>query len=206
MSFKWNGLEVVVAPDGSRMAVGSEWVELPCGGTISAAARATDGSGDLLVVPRGGQVRRLAGTYDPATWHFRSVDTTSQYERGIDERAEELAADATRVNPKAARAIADGKDPLDYLEPALEGPLSRVMKHGADKYGYRNYTGSAIDVRTYIGAVRRHTNALARGEDVDPDSGESHWAHIAACCAVVEGARNVGMLRDNRGANVIAAC
>lgn len=141
-----------------------------------------------------------------ATHREFAATLTPRHERGIDGPVEEWAADGARVNPKVARAIADGKDPLDYLEPALEGPLSRVMKHGADKYGYRNYTGSAIDVRTYIGAVRRHTNALARGEDVDPDSGESHWAHIAACCAVVEGARKAGMLRDNRGANVVDAC
>jgi hypothetical protein len=99
------------------------------------------------------------------------------------------------ANPKALRAIADGKDPLDYLEPALEGPLSRVMEHGALKYGYRNYTAADICVRT---------SALAAGQDTDPDSGHSHWAHIAACCAVVLGAEQAGSLRDDRAAAVVA--
>lgn len=102
------------------------------------------------------------------------------------------------VNPKELRAVSDGKDPLDFIEPALEGPLAYVMEHGAAKYGYRNYTVTPCKIRTYIGAVRRHTNALAGGEDIDPDSGQPHWAHIAACCAVVLGSQSAGMLVDDR--------
>lgn len=102
------------------------------------------------------------------------------------------------ANPKELRAAADDKDPLEYLEPALEGPLARVMRHGAKKYGYADYRVTPIKARVYIGAIRRHVNALARGEDVDPESGELHWAHIAGCCAVVCGATDAGTFVDDR--------
>lgn len=104
-------------------------------------------------------------------------------------------------NPKAVRARLDGKAPLDYIEAALNVPLSHVMKHGADKYGYRNYTVSPCKIRTYVGAVQRHLDAVKLGEDLDPDSGQPHWAHIAACCAVVLGAQSADMLVDDRTAH-----
>ncbi len=107
---------------------------------------------------------------------------------------------APAVNPKELRAAADDKAPLEYLEPALDEPLARVMEHGALKYGFRNYTDTPCKVRTYIGAVMRHLHAIRLGEDIDLDSGESHWAHIAACCAVVLGAESAGKLVDDRTA------
>ncbi len=107
---------------------------------------------------------------------------------------------APAVNPKELRAAADGKAPLEYLEPALDKPLARVMEHGALKYGLRNYTDTPCKVRTYIGAALRHLHAIRLGDDIDPDSGESHWAHIAACCAVVLGAESAGKLVDDRTA------
>lgn len=104
------------------------------------------------------------------------------------------------TNPKELRAEADGKPPLDYLEAAGDAETAYVMKHGADKYGYRNYTVSPCKVRTYTGAVGRHLDAIKLGEDIDPDSGRSHWAHIRACCDVVMGADSAGMLVDDRKA------
>ncbi len=102
------------------------------------------------------------------------------------------------VNPKALRAVADGKVPLEYLEPALEAPLAHVMKHGADKYGRRNYRDTPCKISTYVGAIRRHTLAWQTGEDIDPDSGQPHLAHIAACCAVMLGAEEAGTRVDDR--------
>ncbi len=104
------------------------------------------------------------------------------------------------MNPKAARAVADGKDPLDYLEPLVNAQVSRAMKHGADKYGYRNYTVTPCKVRTYIGAARRHLDALARGEDIDPDSGLSHWAHVIAGSACYFACELTGIAVDDRAA------
>lgn len=104
------------------------------------------------------------------------------------------------VNPKELRAAADGKAPLEFLEPAGEVETAYVMQHGAEKYGRRNYTVTPCKVLTYVGAVQRHLRAIRLGEDVDPDSGRSHWAHIRACADVVMGAQSAGMLVDDREA------
>jgi hypothetical protein len=102
-------------------------------------------------------------------------------------------------NPKAAQAVADGKAPLDYLESAVCDPSeARVMFSGAQKYGRRNFRDSTIKATTYIGALRRHVNAFASGEDIDPDSGEPHLAHIRACCAVLMSAQDAGTYHDDR--------
>jgi hypothetical protein len=106
-------------------------------------------------------------------------------------------------NPKAAQAVADGKAPLDYLESAVCDPSeARVMFSGAQKYGRRNFRDSTIKATTYVGALRRHVNAFASGEDIDPDSGEPHLAHIRACCAVLMSAQDAGTYDDDRGVAV----
>ncbi len=104
------------------------------------------------------------------------------------------------ANPKDRRAIADDKDPLDYLEPLVNGQVARAMKHGADKYGYRNYTVEPCKIRTYIGAVKRHVDALASGEDLDPFSGLSHWAHIIAGASCYLACELTGIAVDDRSA------
>lgn len=102
------------------------------------------------------------------------------------------------VNPKATRAAADDKLRLELVETALTHPLARVMAHGADKYGVRNWRTQPIEARTYVGAMRRHIDAWAEGEDTDPDSGQQHLVHLAACCMVVLDAAAHGTLTDNR--------
>jgi hypothetical protein len=103
------------------------------------------------------------------------------------------------TNPKAARAVADGKLRLELIETALTHPLARVMAHGADKYGVRNWRAQPIHLRTYVAAMRRHTDAIADGEWFDPDSGEPHAAHVAACAQVILDAAAFGTLIDDTG-------
>jgi hypothetical protein len=44
----------------------------------------------------------------------------------------------------------------------------------------------------------RHLNAWRDGEDVDPESGRSHIAHIAASCNILLDAEHCGTLQDER--------
>lgn len=103
-----------------------------------------------------------------------------------------------KMNPKHIRAMKDGKVPMEYIVWEMLALDARVHKHGADKYGVRNWRRDRILASTYEGAMLRHLSAWAMGEDIDPDSGMHHLAHLRACCAVVIDADAHGTMLDNR--------
>ena len=51
---------------------------------------------------------------------------------------------------------------------------------------------------TYLGAMKRHIDAIIDGEDIDPESRAHYLGHVAAGCAIVLDARKHGTLVDNR--------
>ncbi len=53
----------------------------------------------------------------------------------------------------------------------------RVLNHGADKYGANNW--KKVEIDRYMDALMRHMAAYLQGEEVDPDSGLHHMAHVA---------------------------
>ncbi len=57
--------------------------------------------------------------------------------------------------------------------------MGRVMAFGAKKYAAWSWSDGKAWSKDYA-AVMRHLTYWANGEDVDPESGESHLAH-AAC-------------------------
>lgn len=103
-----------------------------------------------------------------------------------------------KMNPKYIRAQKDGKAPLEYLPMAVMDDWARVHKHGADKYGIRNWRKDAILMSTYKGAILRHLRDWSDGEDLDPDSGINHLYHIMACCAVLLDAQMHDKAIDDR--------
>lgn len=105
--------------------------------------------------------------------------------------------DATQ-NLKARTAAVNGKAPLQFLEPVCNPGEARVLAGGAKKYGRRNFAMSEMLWSTYIGSLRRHLDALASGEDLDPESGEHHLSHIRANVAVLQAAEAAGTLVDDR--------
>lgn len=74
------------------------------------------------------------------------------------------------------------KVPLDLLPFDAIEQVGMVLRHGAQKYGRRNWEGG-LDWSRLLGAALRHLFAWARGENVDPESGLSHLAH-AGCCVL----------------------
>ena len=72
------------------------------------------------------------------------------------------------------------KPRVDLLDPvALEG-LALVLGFGAKKYAAHNWRGGLSYTRL-LGAALRHTFAILRGEDNDPESGLPHVDHLGCC-------------------------
>lgn len=101
-------------------------------------------------------------------------------------------------NPKEAAGRA--KLQLQLCPPAAKREMALALEHGAQKYGAWNWREAGINIQTYLGALQRHADAIAVGEDMDLDSGLSHWAHILACSAIVVDALEHDMVTDDRPA------
>ena len=81
--------------------------------------------------------------------------------------------------------VKDGKVMMQLLPPHAMREIATVFTHGAQKYAEWNYlAGDGIELTRLQGALERHINAWAAGEDTDPDSGELHLAH-AGCCIMM---------------------
>lgn len=99
-------------------------------------------------------------------------------------------------DPKGAAGAA--KTPLQLLPPVSMARTSEVLKLGAAKYGPWNWRENKVELMTYVGAIRRHLDAMVDGETIDPESGQPHLAHVAASCFIVLDAEDFGNLIDNR--------
>jgi hypothetical protein len=73
-----------------------------------------------------------------------------------------------------------------------------VHKLGSEKYGSHNWRKTGVCASTYVNAILRHLNAWRDGEDLDPESGISHIAHVACCCNILLDAEYCGKLQDDR--------
>ncbi len=100
------------------------------------------------------------------------------------------------TNPKDA--IGSDKLPL-HLWPETATVMGTLgMLDGMLKYGRANWRVAGVRATIYIDAVKRHVNAYAEGEDLDPDSGVPHLAHALACLAILVDAGAADMLTDDR--------
>jgi hypothetical protein len=102
-------------------------------------------------------------------------------------------------NPKTALGTAKP----NYRHVPLVGlyQVGAVMELGAKKYGPCNWRDQRITASTYIAAIRRHMDAYAEGETLDPESGEHQLAHVAACCLLMLDGAACGKLNDDRPTN-----
>jgi hypothetical protein len=72
----------------------------------------------------------------------------------------------------------DGEKPrMDLISPIAIFALARVLTFGAKKYAARNWENGFTWCRP-IAAILRHTFAYLMGETHDPETGESHMAHV----------------------------
>jgi len=71
------------------------------------------------------------------------------------------------------------KPPLDLLTLEFLEGTANALAYGAEKYGRHNFK-QGIEHARLIAAALRHINQYNAGEDLDPESGESHLSHAAA--------------------------
>lgn len=100
------------------------------------------------------------------------------------------------ANPKDTLGIKKAR--LDLVPPALAIAAAPAMALGASKYGPFNWREKAVKATVYVGAMERHLAAYKDGQTLDPESGYSHLGHIAACIGILEDARAIGKLIDDR--------
>jgi hypothetical protein len=99
-------------------------------------------------------------------------------------------------DPKGAAGAL--KAPLGLIPPYAMEQTALVHKHGAEKYGPFNWRDTGVCASTYINAMMRHINAFRDGENLDPESGISHLAHIACSCNILMDADYCDTLQDDR--------
>lgn len=102
------------------------------------------------------------------------------------------------MNPDPKGKAGKLKPQLQLLPPVFLVATAKVLEHGVKKYGKYNWRASKVECQTYVGAMLRHLLAWQEGEDLDPESKESHLAHVAASVAILLDAQKHGTLIDNR--------
>lgn len=83
----------------------------------------------------------------------------------------------TSVQPRGLR-YNTGKRRFDLLPPDALASLADILTIGAKKYAERNWE-LGMPYSDALGSLERHLMAWKAGEDLDPESGQSHLAHIA---------------------------
>jgi hypothetical protein len=80
----------------------------------------------------------------------------------------------------------DGEKPrYDLIDPEVEELLAMALTYGAQKYADDNWKQVKDGKNRYYAAMRRHANAMRRGEHIDEESGLPHSACMMACCHFV---------------------
>lgn len=73
------------------------------------------------------------------------------------------------------------KPQMDLLDPDFLEDVAKVLTFGAKKkYAAHNWR-QGINVSRLVAATYRHLGAINRGEDIDPESGLPHTAHLGCC-------------------------
>lgn len=92
----------------------------------------------------------------------------------------------------AALKETEGKVPLDLVDPNLMVEVAKVLAFGAQKYSRWDWL-EGLSFSQIQGAMLRHLTSWIEGEDVAPDSGLSHIAHLAANAMFI-----LRFIKDNR--------
>lgn len=99
-------------------------------------------------------------------------------------------------NPKTAFGVQ--KAPMHLIPPPAMLAVAEVFGLGAKKYGAYNWREKTVSSSVYQAAALRHLMAWWDGENIDPESNQSHLAHAMACLAIILDAEKHQKLNDDR--------
>lgn len=83
----------------------------------------------------------------------------------------------SQISAQASRANA-GKLRYSMVDPLFLTELTKVLEFGAQKYERDNWK-KGFKYQSVIDSIERHLLAFRQGEDLDPESGLLHLAHVA---------------------------
>jgi hypothetical protein len=81
--------------------------------------------------------------------------------------------------PKALKHDSE-KPSMDLLPVGAKKAIAEVFDFGAKKYARHNWR-NGFNYSRLIAAAERHLDAFNDGEDLDPESGKPHLAHLGCC-------------------------
>src|SRR5687768_17126074 len=100
------------------------------------------------------------------------------------------------MSEEAGRDNKDKPD-LSLIPYCFEVEVAEVMMMGSRKYQRMNYA-KGHRITSLIASIKRHVGKLLSGQDIDEESGKSHWAHIAAGCLMAIHQIELGTIKDDR--------
>jgi hypothetical protein len=100
------------------------------------------------------------------------------------------------INPKDLIGLT--KTPFRLIPKSALVCMAWVMSLGAKKYGPFNWRENDVRMTVYTEAAMRHLIAIETGEDIDPESGQPHAAHVMSCMGIIIDAQQGGNLVDDR--------
>lgn len=103
-----------------------------------------------------------------------------------------------RKNGNPKDELSTTKAPLHLWPQSATLLGSLALLDGALKYGKNNWRVAGVRASVYIDALHRHIAKWWEGQDLDPDSGLPHEAHMLACLAIIIDAKAAGKLTDDR--------
>ena len=89
------------------------------------------------------------------------------------------------------------KPGMDLLPVAAKRAIAEVFDFGAKKYARHNWR-CGFNYSRLIAAAERHLDAFNDGEDLDPESGKSHLAHLGCCVLMLLESTIKGYGTDDR--------
>ena len=101
------------------------------------------------------------------------------------------------VDPDTGGAKCNKPSQISTLDPLAMLALGEVAGYGLDKYARYNYL-RGFDYSLAYDAMQRHASLAWSGEDIDPESGLSHWGHAAWHCLALLSFQIRGIGNDNR--------